>query len=109
SAVGLEKSLPYVGRLMGLSDSEIKRITVRPPKTIVDQEMTPARMAAILGLWEKALISYETAYENLQAGGIANPDRSWEEELDLIEQDDLGREEDEAAALSLPRNDADAA
>ncbi|MFA5567977.1 MAG: DUF4055 domain-containing protein [Trueperaceae bacterium] len=109
SAAGLEKSLRYVGRLMGLSDSEIEGITVRPPKTIVDQEMTPERMAAILGLWEKALISYETAYENLQAGGIANPDRSWEEELDLIEQDDLGREEDEAAALSLPRNDADAA
>src|SRR5690606_8494093 len=75
SAVGLEKSLRYVGRLMGLSDSEIEGITVRPPKTIVDQEMTPERMAAILGLWEKALISYETAYENLQAGGIANPDR----------------------------------
>lgn len=102
SAAGLEKSLRHVGTMMGLSGAEIEGITVRAPKTIVDQEMTPERMNAILGLWEKALISYETAYENLQAGGIANPDRTWEDEQKLIEQDDIGREEDARGAMTPP-------
>lgn len=100
SAAGLEKALRHVGKMMGLSDAEIEKITVRAPKTIVDQEMTPERMNAILGLWEKALISGETAYENLQAGGIANPDRTYEQEQKLIETDEIGREEEERAAIT---------
>lgn len=100
SCAGLEKALRHVGTMMGLGQSEIEKIVVVPPKTIVDQEMTPERMNAILGLWEKSLISYQTAYDNLQAGGIANPDRTWEDEQKLIEADDIGTVEEQTAALA---------
>lgn len=100
SCAGLEKALRYAGRMIGLSESELASIIVKPPATLADREMTPERMAAIMGLWEKALISYETAYENLQAGGVANPDRSWEEEQRLIDREDNG---DDDAKDALPR------
>ncbi|MFN4296788.1 MAG: DUF4055 domain-containing protein [Brevundimonas sp.] len=101
SCAGLEKALRYAGRMIGLSDAEIAQIIVKPPATLADREMTPERMAAIMGLWEKALISYETAYENLQQGGVANPDRTWEQEQALIDREDSGAE-DARAALPPP-------
>lgn len=106
SCAGLEKALRYAGRMIGLADAEIETIIVKPPATLADREMTPERMAAIMGLWEKALISYETAYENLQAGGVANADRTWEDERALIDKEDAGLDDEQDA---LPPDPARAA
>lgn len=102
SCAGLEKALRYVGRMKGLSDSEIEEIVVTPPKGFIDRKMSPQEVQAIMGLWEKGLLAYETVYENLQEGEIASVERSAEEELALIEQEDAGRGPgpDELAAIT---------
>lgn len=106
SCSGLERALRYIGTMMGLRADQIEEIIVEPPKTLVDRRMTPQEMAAIMQLWEKSLISGETAYGNLQEGGIASPERSWEDELELIDEEDVGlpRDRDEADALVVTPN-----
>lgn len=102
SCAGLEKALRYAGKMIGLSDAEISDIVVTPPKTLVERAITPEQMNAIMGLWDKGLISGETAYENLQAGNVASAERDWAEEQDLIEQEQVGRYADDMAARTPP-------
>ncbi|MBK3745283.1 DUF4055 domain-containing protein [Paraburkholderia aspalathi] len=99
SCAGLEKSLRFIALMTGANPEEV---VVTPPKSLVDREMTPEQMGAIMGLWEKGLIAGETAYENLQAGKVASAERSWTEEQDLIDKEDIGRvpPDDLAAALT---------
>lgn len=107
SCGGLEKALRYCGRLMGLPDNQIEEIVVTLPKDLVDRQLTAQDMTAIMGLWEKGLISGETAYENLQAGRIASPERTWEEERELIDEEDIAQSggTDEQDSLVPPVND----
>ncbi len=102
SCAGLEKALRYAGLMNGLSDAEISDIVVTPPKTLVERAITPEQMNAIMGLWDKGLISGETAYENLQAGNVASAERDWAEEQALIDQEHVGRYADELAAMTPP-------
>ncbi|PSJ60757.1 DUF4055 domain-containing protein [Pseudaminobacter soli (ex Li et al. 2025)] len=102
SCAGLEKALRYAGRMMGLGETEIGNIVVTPPKTLVERTITPQQMTAIMGLWEKGLISGETAYENLQAGNVASAERDWAEEQDMIAKEQLGAAADQMAAMTPP-------
>ncbi len=87
SCAGLEKALRYCARIMGLSDAEVAKVVVVPPKDLVDRQITAQEMTAIMGLWDKGLLSGETVYQNLLQGGIANPERDWEAEYRLIEKE----------------------
>jgi len=98
SCAGLEKALRYAALMKGLNPEDV---IVTPPKSLVEREMSPEEMSAIMGLWEKGLISGETAYENLQAGRVASPERTWEEERELIDADDIG-DDDSLNALPPP-------
>lgn len=86
SCAALERSLRDAALLHGLSATEAKGITVTPPTSLVDRKMSPEEMGSIMNLWDKGLISGETAYTNLQDGGVASPDRSWDDEIKLIEE-----------------------
>lgn len=105
SCAGLEKALRYIGKMMRLPDATIETIVVHAPTELVDREMSPEEMKAILGLYEGGLISYETAYENLQKGNVASPERDAEEERKLIDDDEARREPDVdplLAGITLP-------
>lgn len=101
----LEKSLRSAGRMMGLSDEEIEAIVVHPPKDLIDRRLDPQEVAQIMGLADKGFISYETAYEQLQEGEWASPERSWEDERRLIDREELERSPspDDLAAVTPRR------
>lgn len=82
----LERSLRNVAMLQGLPDSAQTAITVRPPDTLMDTTMTPQEVKSLVDSWQTGGFSYRTLYENLQRGGIANPEREVEDEM--LEMDD---------------------
>lgn len=90
----LEKSLRNVGRMMGLPDNIVEKIVVHPPKDLIDRKLDPQEVAQIMGLVDKGMLSFETAYEQLQEGEWASPERSWEEERELIDKDEIDRSPD---------------
>lgn len=93
----LEKSLRNVARMMGLSDAEIDSIVVYPPKDLMDRRLSPEEVDRIMALVEKGFLSFETAYESLQEGEWASAERTFEEERELIDKEDVGRDEVQAA------------
>ena len=52
--------------------------------------MTGQDLTALVSAWQGSAISYETFYENLQRGEIANTDRTAEDEQKLISDADMG-------------------
>lgn len=108
SCAGLEKGLRHVGRMMGLPDAEIEKIVVHPPKRLIDRKLTPDEINALVALWERGLLGYETIYANLQDGDIASPERDHEQERNLIDaeefKDEPSDEERAAMGLGAPAN-----
>lgn len=84
SCAALEKSLRNVGRMLGMTDDVVNTIVVHPPSSFADADLSPQEVMALMGLTEKGLVSLETAYEKLQSGNWASPERSFEEEAKLI-------------------------
>jgi hypothetical protein len=82
----LEKSLRNVAMMQGLSEAEQEKITVTPPKDLMDTTITPQDAKALVEAWQAGGFSYRTLHENLIRGGIANPERELEDEL--LEMDD---------------------
>lgn len=85
SCAAMEKSLRNVGRMLALSDEALSQIVVHPPKSFAEADLTPQEVMALMGLTDKGLLSLETAYERLQAGNWANPERDWAEESGMID------------------------
>lgn len=98
SCAGLEAALRNIALMIGADPAEV---IVTPPKSLIDKKMTPEEVNAIMSLFDKALLAWETVYENLQAGGIASPERTAEEERKLIDDDELGGET-EPNSIPLP-------
>lgn len=95
----LEKSLRNVAMLLNQSDAAQEAITVPAPKDLLDATMTPQDAIA---LWELVLsggLASETYYERIKQGGIASDERTFEDELALISQD-------QDRADGLPRREA---
>lgn len=106
----LEKSLRNVGRMMGLTDAVIDSIVVYPPKDLIDRRLAPEEVDRIMSLVEKGFMSFETAYESLQEGEWASAERTWEEERELIDSEDIGSgttDAERAALAPPPGNEAD--
>ena len=82
----LERSLRNIAMMQGLPDSAQSAITVRPPETLMDTTLTPQEVKSLVESWQAGGFAYRTLYENLQRGGIANPEREVEDEL--VEMDD---------------------
>lgn len=103
----LERGLRFIALMKGLDP---KTVTVPVPESLMDNTMSPADAQALMALWLEGAISYQTLYEALQKGGIANPERDAEAEFALAEQDRERREFDEedetGADGSTPTGDA---
>jgi hypothetical protein len=76
----ITKALNFASRWMGGSEDAIYLLnTDYNPHGLSGQDLT-----ALIAAWQSQAISYETFYENLQKGEIANPDRRVDEEQALI-------------------------
>lgn len=82
----ITKALNFSSRIMGGSEDAVYMLnTDYNPTGMNAQDLT-----ALVAAWQGSAISYETFYENLQKGEIANPERTVEDEKGLIEGGELG-------------------
>ena len=88
SAAALERALRYVAIMMGLDP---EAVVVKPNLQFVDTKMTPTDAESLVRVWQEGAISYQTLYENLQAGEIASAERDHEEEMALIDDEEPDR------------------
>lgn len=86
SCAVLERSLRHAAQMVGASESEV---VITPPADLMDRTMEPADAEALVRVWQAGAIGYETLYENLQRGGIASPERTAEEELGAVDDDEF--------------------
>lgn len=89
SAAGLERGLRNIAIMMGLDPN---KVTVKPPKRLVDSTLTPQDAKNLVEIWQEGAISFETLYENLQRGEIASEERDADEERELIDQEEIDRQ-----------------
>lgn len=95
AAAGLEKVLKMCAVIVGANPDEV----VIPISTdFIDSTIGAQEMTAIIQSVTGGLISEQTGYELFQNGGRANPDRDWEDEKRLIDDQapalgSIGREE----------------
>ena len=82
----ITKALNFSSRIMGGSEDAVYMLnTDYNPTGMTGQDLT-----ALVSAWQGSAISYETFYENLQRGEIANTDRTAEDEQKLISDADMG-------------------
>ncbi|SMF65756.1 protein of unknown function [Xaviernesmea oryzae] len=100
SAAGLEKALKNLAKWIGEDPNKVK---VTPNLDFFDRTLTAQEITAIVTGWQSGAYSWRSAFDRLQKGGIIPDDRTPEEELDLIDQDEFDRDgSEERAALNLP-------
>lgn len=105
SAAALERALRYAAVFVGQDPEEI---VVKPNLQFVDTKMSPQEAGELVTVWQSGAISKQTLYENLQKGEIASSERTFEEEQELISQEEvddpmaLGKRQD---ALSIERQE----
>jgi hypothetical protein len=103
SAALLEKSLRHAAAFVGANPNEV---TVKANTEFVDATLTPAEASELVRGWQAGGYAYETLYDNLLRGGIANPDRTADQERALMETEDPL---DEAAGGGAPGEDEEEA
>ena len=101
SAAGLEKALKMCAVIVGANPDEVK---VEISTEFIDSTIGAQEMTAIIQGVTGGLLSEQTGYELFQNGGRANPDRDWEEEKRLIDDQEpalgmIGREQDQPADI----------
>ncbi|MCP8895338.1 DUF4055 domain-containing protein [Shinella daejeonensis] len=91
SAAGLEKALKNVATWIGADPEKVK---VTPNLDFFDHTLSGQEIDAVVRGWQAGSYSWKTAFERLQKGGIIPEDRTPEEELELIDKDEVEREDD---------------
>lgn len=85
----ITKALNFSSKIMGGSeDAQYILNTDYNPTGMSGQDLT-----ALVGAWQGRAISYDTLYETLQKGEIANPERTVDEEKALISKAGTGMDE----------------
>ncbi len=102
SCAALEGSLRFIAAIIG-ADPEDVRVT--PPSDLLDNTMKATDAQALVKVWMDGAISYDTLYSNLQRGGIADSDRTVEDEVKLIGDDIATPEESGLIPLPIPEVD----
>jgi len=64
-------------------------IIVQPNLKFVEQAMTPREAADLVSVWQSGAISKQTLYEDLQRGEIASAERTFDEEENLIAEEQI--------------------
>ena len=83
SASILEKALRFAADLAGANPDEV---SVRPPANLLEGRMDAQMLSALVSAYEKGAFGYETLYENLVRGHIANSDRGFDDEQKQLDQ-----------------------
>jgi len=78
----LERALKSAAIMTGANPDDV---IVTPPKSLMDQTMTPTELAALWGVVEAGGLSHQTFYDRAQEGGQADSERTFEEELAMID------------------------
>ncbi len=97
SAQILERSLRDVALMKGLNEDDV---SVTPPKDLMDQTLNPQDAKALVEVWQAGGVSHQTLDENLQRGGIRSKERTFEEEIVLINSVDDADEDDDLQAAA---------
>lgn len=82
SCMLLERSLRNVAMIMGLPENDI---VVEAPTDLMDRTMSPQEFAALFGVYDQGGMSWDTYFALGQRGGIFSPDRTAEEEQQLLD------------------------
>lgn len=82
-AAGLERSLKYAARMIGANEDDV---IVTPPSKLMEPVMSAQEAKTLVEAWQNGGFSYQTLYENLQRGQIASQDRTFEDELQLLDE-----------------------
>lgn len=82
-----ENAVKFAAMWMGDNPDDI---VIKLNTDYVPSNMTPQMLTALTAALQAGHISYETFYENLQKGEIANPKRSAEEEKTISEAQEVG-------------------
>ncbi|MFC5385178.1 DUF4055 domain-containing protein [Aquamicrobium segne] len=98
SAAGLEKALKNTAVWIGADPS---KVSVVPNLDFFDHTLSGQEIDALVRAWQAGAMSWRSLAGRLQKGGVIPDDRTPEEELELIDQDDVERE-DELASLIVP-------
>lgn len=80
---GLEKVLKMAAQITGANPDDV---VVEINTDFIDSTIGAQEMTAIIQGATGGILSDQTAYELFQKGGRANPDRDWEAERELINQ-----------------------
>jgi hypothetical protein len=83
AAAGLERALKNLASWLGANPDEVE---VKANTDFFDQTLSPQDIMALVAGWQADAYSKPTMYDRLQKGGVANPERTFEEEELLIEQ-----------------------
>lgn len=83
AAAGLEKALRWAAEFVGANLDDVQVIV---DTDFLDRTLGAQEMSAIVQAAGQGVISDQTAYEQFQAGGRADPERAWDEERELIDQ-----------------------
>jgi len=102
SAAGLEKALKNTALWVGADPDKVK---VTPNLDFADHTLTAQEITAVVGGWQAGAYSWRSAFDRLQKGGVVPDDRTPEEELEMIDQDEIDHED--AAAAMLPDQTAE--
>ena len=102
SAAALERALRHLAIWIGEDPEEVK---VTPNTDFFDHTLSAQEIGAIVDGWTKGAYSWRTAFERLQKGGLIDGERTPEEELDLMDQDEVGRDQQMAALLPRTTDD----
>jgi hypothetical protein len=109
-------AISFLAAWAGSSEGEIDDIRIELNKDFFGVPMSPQDLTALVGGWQSGAYSRQTLWENLQKGEIADPKRTLEEELELIEEEmpelpnevDTGFEDEDEPTPEEDDPDADA-
>lgn len=84
SAAGLEKALRNIALWMG---EDPTKVTVTPNLEFFDQPLTAQELTALVAGWQAGAYSYSTMFDRLKRGTIVPPDRTEDEEKQMMVED----------------------
>lgn len=84
---GLRKAFRIAAEWVGSNPDDVD---VRLNRDFIETRLSPEEIGALVKAWQGAAISRTTMHENLQKGEIIPPDRTMEDEKDMIEEEGGG-------------------
>ncbi|WP_336802464.1 DUF4055 domain-containing protein [Kaistia sp. MMO-174] len=99
SAAGLERALKNLAVWMGANPDEVK---VTPVTDFFDHALSAQDITALVAGWQAGAYSWRTMFDRFQRGELIPADRTADDELGQIDQENIERDTsaDEVAALT---------